>query len=393
MACDTALYAADISTIHSFLFRNLVRPYLHLLKDESGDDLVAHDLVTTHNEHYVRYDHLKEWLEEYGEGKLRNPFAADKLQYLKKRLREQTVSIGADGHACYVSLEKSDGRENSISHLLSPDRLLSYNRRRWPKGTIDHDDVLYFAHRLLREHSPLRGFLSARFPYLFIDEFQDTSPVQAELVRLLASEGTVVGVIGDPEQAIFGFLGAEPKHFEEFGLDGHRCYRIDDNRRSTAAIVSLVNHVRSDQLTQKAKRGEKGKTPVVYFGDLAESLAHVRATSKHADSMLVLARTHRHVRQARQSGKMPGKDPSSDIARDDPDRFRFIKTIAVATDLAQRGFPDLAIQHLLQQTSSRSGFYKPLIYSVSDTPIERRSLAVSLLEYMVTHNAKLNRTH
>ena len=113
---------------------------------------------------------------------------------------------------------------------------------------VDHEDVLYFAYRLLHEFPVLRRFLCARFPYLFVDEFQDTLPVQAALVRWLAEEGTIVGVIGDPEQAIYGFLDASATHFHEFRLTGHRTYEMQGNRRSTEAIVSFLNRVRTDGL-------------------------------------------------------------------------------------------------------------------------------------------------
>ena len=87
----------------------------------------------------------------------------------------------------------------------------------WKRGQIDHEDVLYFAYRLLREFPALRDS-SRGFPYLFIDGFQDTLPVQAAVVQWLAESGTVVGVIGDPEQAIYGFLDASPTHFNVFQL-------------------------------------------------------------------------------------------------------------------------------------------------------------------------------
>ncbi len=76
-------------------------------------------------------------------------------------------------------------------------------------GTIDHDDVLYFAYRIsfCEEHPFVQEFLSAKFRYLFaIDvNFRIPCPPQAKMVEWLSRHWTVVGVIGDPEQAIFGF--------------------------------------------------------------------------------------------------------------------------------------------------------------------------------------------
>lgn len=161
--------------------------------------------------------------------------------------------------------------------MLTPERLMQYKSEYWKRGQIDHEDVLYFAYRVLREFPALRDFLSARFPYLFVDEFQDTLPVQAAVVQWLAEAGTVVGVIGDPEQAIYGFLDASPTHFNGFQLDGFKSYTIAGNRRSTRSIVSFLNSVRTDGLRQHHIETDDGVSPTVYFGGLGESLSHARA--------------------------------------------------------------------------------------------------------------------
>ena len=96
--------------------------------------------------------------------------------------------------------------------------MIAYKSLYWKEGIIDHEDVLYFAHRILFENPAIRSFLASRFPYVFIDEFQDTLAIQAQFVKWLASEGTIVGVIGDAEQSIYGFVGATPEHFRQFAL-------------------------------------------------------------------------------------------------------------------------------------------------------------------------------
>ncbi|MEZ6054599.1 MAG: ATP-dependent helicase [Planctomycetaceae bacterium] len=218
---------AEVSTIHGFLFGNVVRPYLHLLKESDGSDVVAHHLVTTHSEHFIAYDVLDAWLDLYGRRQLHK--RPNELQRLKSHLRTIAVRIDDQG-APFHSPCKTEPRDKGILDLLTPERLLLYKSRYWIRGQIDHEDVLYFAYRLLREFPALRDFLSARFPFLFIDEFQDTLPVQAAVVQWLAESGTVVGVIGDPEQAIYGFRDASPTHFNGFQLDGFKSY--SDRRQS-----------------------------------------------------------------------------------------------------------------------------------------------------------------
>jgi DNA helicase-2/ATP-dependent DNA helicase PcrA len=380
--------AADISTIHSFLFRNLVRPYLHLLKMPDGSDLVSHHLIDTHTEHFVAHNHLDAWLGMYGRRQLLIPARKNSLELLKTRLRMLAVRIDNDGNAFFVPC-KAEPRDSSIKDLLSPDRLVAYKRQYWLQGSLDHEDVLYFAYRLLQEFPILKSFLSSRFPYLFIDEFQDTLPVQAALVRWLAQEGTIVGVIGDPEQAIYGFLDASASHFHEFKLSGHRSYQILGNQRSTPAIVAFLNQVRSDGLKQEPIRVEPGVPPTIYSGDLADSLKNVRSTSSHSPTMLVLARSHKGVLRARRPDAVLSGDPWDPIETADPNRVRFLQQIAVAVDLAQRQFFDIAIQRLIQGISSRARFREPLQFQGDVHVVSRRSLALSLLEYMLAHHDRM----
>ncbi len=267
---ETAADVAEVSTIHSFLYRHVVRPYLHLLKDEDGNDLVSHHLVDTHSEHFVARDVLDAWLGEYRRRQLL--MQPNNLELLKSRLRSIAIRIDEQEEPFLVPC-KTEARDKHILNMLTPERLLDYKIRYWQRGHIDHEDVLYFAYRLFGEMPSLREFLSARFPYLLIDEFQDTLPVQAAVVRWLADCGTIVGVIGDREQAIYGFLDASPTHFADFQLPGFKTYAIEGNRRSTGAIVTFLNGVRNDGLQQQPVETESGIPPTVYFGSLNECLA------------------------------------------------------------------------------------------------------------------------
>jgi DNA helicase-2/ATP-dependent DNA helicase PcrA len=388
---DTAADAVDASTIHSFLYRNLVRPYIHLLKDEAGNDLVAHHLIDTHGEHYPSRTYLDQWLTARNRRQLLATARLRQFERLTQQMRSLTVRIHDDQQAYYVP-RKTEARDRAIQDLLTPESLLDYKRRYWQAGTIDHEDVLYFAHRLLNENPMLRRFLSMRFPYLFIDEFQDTLPVQASVVGWLAEQETVVGVVGDPEQAIFGFLDASACHFRGFYLGGHRDYTIAGNRRSTGSIVQFLNGVRTDGLCQSAIRSDTGVSPVIYSGDLAGALAHARVTAD-ASQMLVLARTHKGVLSVRFAGGGAQADPWEKLEQADPDRCRLLKHVLAAVVLSQQRLFDTAIQRLVQGVSTRDHFRKPMNYKGTVTVEVRRSLALSLLEHVLSrHDALLGLT-
>jgi len=381
--------AADVTavtTIHSFLFGNVVRPYLHLLKDSGGKDIAAHRLVDTHSEHFVAHDLLDSWLESYGRRQLL--MQPNNLQRLKVQLRGISVRIDTEGlpfHATY----RTEPRDKHILDLLTPERLLEYKSQYWKRGQIDHEDVLYFAYRLLHEFPALRQFLSARFPYLFIDEFQDTLPVQAFVVRWLAEAGTIVGVIGDPEQAIYSFIDASPTHFKEFQLPGFKAYAIDGNRRSTRSIVTFLNAIRTDALKQEPIETNDGTPPTVYFGGLAESLLHARTNTQFASTMLVLARNHKNVLRVRRPYSGGDVATWENVEDADIDRHRFLFAVASATDLALRGLYDLAVQRIVQAVSSRRRFRAPIKYDAEVTIEKRRAFALSLLEFMVAQHAEM----
>ena len=78
----------------------------------------------------------------------------------------------------------------------------------------------------------------------FLDEFQDTNPIQTIIVKLLAESGSTVGVIGDPAQSIYSFQGAKREDFLNFHVPNITSYKIEDNRRSTSKIIKLLNHMR-----------------------------------------------------------------------------------------------------------------------------------------------------
>lgn len=106
--------------------------------------------------------------------------------------------------------------------------------------------MLFFSFKIIEKYPFALNVLRAKFPYFFIDEFQDSNPIQVEILRKIGLEETVVGVIGDKAQSIFGFQGAEPNQFEQFSLANIIDYRINNNRRSTTEIISFLNHIRPD---------------------------------------------------------------------------------------------------------------------------------------------------
>ena len=120
-----------------------------------------------------------------------------------------------------------------------------YARAKRSQGLLDYDDLLFELERLLMERPELRDQLRRRYPFVMVDEYQDTNLVQARLVRLLAGESGNVMAVGDDAQSIYAFRGANVANILEFPqhFPGASIIRLEQNYRSTQPILDLTNAV------------------------------------------------------------------------------------------------------------------------------------------------------
>lgn len=119
----------------------------------------------------------------------------------------------------------------------------AYNARLARFGAMDYDDILLRTLEVSQKGLPLNW--REHFRYLCVDEFQDLNKVQYELVRSWAGAGGGLFVIGDPDQAIYGFRGADHSFFSQLERDypGRKLFALTQNYRSTANIISAASEV------------------------------------------------------------------------------------------------------------------------------------------------------
>ncbi len=117
------------------------------------------------------------------------------------------------------------------------------------QGRHDFDDLIFKVVRRLEEDESLRKHYQQRFPYIFIDEYQDLNHGQYRLVRALAPEQAAICVIGDPDQSIYGFRGSEVAYFNRFVGDYPRAevIHLTKNYRSTETILEASHQLIRDQ--------------------------------------------------------------------------------------------------------------------------------------------------
>ena len=127
-------------------------------------------------------------------------------------------------------------------------------------NALDFDDLLLRAVAVL-ENPEVCAAWRARFPYLLVDEYQDTNRTQYELVRLLAGPGGNLTVVGDEDQSIYSWRGADISNILDFERDfpGARVFRLEQNYRSSQRILDAAGGARGPERApqgQDARRGE-----------------------------------------------------------------------------------------------------------------------------------------
>jgi DNA helicase II / ATP-dependent DNA helicase PcrA len=127
-----------------------------------------------------------------------------------------------------------------------------YALRKREMAFCDYDDLLIYLQQLLLHHEDLRRRLAARYAYVMVDEYQDTNPIQADIVSLLGSGHRNVMVVGDDSQSIYSFRGADFQNIMRFPetFKGTRIIKLEENYRSIQPILDLTNRM-IDQAAEK----------------------------------------------------------------------------------------------------------------------------------------------
>lgn len=120
-----------------------------------------------------------------------------------------------------------------------------YHRFKFEHGLMDYDDLLVKFRQVLSEFPEVRREVAGRFLHVLVDEYQDTNPIQADIVRLIGVERGNVMVVGDDSQSIYSFRGADFRNIMDFQtiFPGARLIRLEENYRSTQAILAVGNAI------------------------------------------------------------------------------------------------------------------------------------------------------
>ncbi|MBM3673022.1 MAG: ATP-dependent DNA helicase PcrA [Actinobacteria bacterium] len=130
-----------------------------------------------------------------------------------------------------------------------------YQRRLLDASAVDFDDLLTLVVKLFREHPDVLARWRSRFQHVLVDEFQDTNIAQWEIVRMLTEEQRNIMIVGDADQAVYGWRGADIRNlmrFEETFPEA-TILLLEQNYRSTKAILNAANAVIANNVDRKSK--------------------------------------------------------------------------------------------------------------------------------------------
>ena len=210
------------------------------------------------------------------------------------------------GPAHYEAEAGAAGRKPALTLSVMASLFERYEEEKRRRGVVDFDDLLLLCARALQTDDQFASGQRWRFRHLFVDEFQDVNPVQFRLLEGWLGDRRDLCVVGDPNQAIFGWNGADAGYLTGFAqrFPGAAVVRLDDNYRSSPQILAVADAVltatSSDRSRPLRANRPEGPTPSVrsWASDRDEARAVVRAMRRRQNSslpwsgMAALARTN-----------------------------------------------------------------------------------------------------
>lgn len=177
--------------------------------------------------------------------------ASDQMSIIKEVLSSCGIPPNASEAGKYLALisqakNKGMTADQTDSRMEGAARVWRrYDATLKSRNTLDFDDLLLKVLELLRDNEHVRATLRNKIRFILVDEYQDTNRLQFEIVRRLASDEQNVCVVGDDDQSIYSWRGAESSHILEFGdhFEGAKIVKLEQNYRCTPNILKAANAV------------------------------------------------------------------------------------------------------------------------------------------------------
>lgn len=275
---------------------------------EKFGDRIGYSTPTFSTIHSLAYRIVKEYCREYK----RKPFRiVDSISPVLRRLIcEQTgvkhvnenviqESIGRISKASNLMLDDEQIGEIKIKGVDFPRLYKDFEEYKRSRSIMDFDDILLYALKILRKYHKILSIFQDEYSYFNVDEAQDNSLVQNEIINLLASGSGNLFMVGDEDQCIYGFRGAYPESFFEFAekYGGENVIKLQMNYRSRHEILAHAgsfiaqNEHRYEKKLNGVKRG-KGNVVIKSFPTLTARNEYIAHDSELIDTAAVLSRNN-----------------------------------------------------------------------------------------------------
>ena len=242
-------------TIHGFIIEHIIKPFqnelINIMKQDFGISVSNKQQITSQIEGFnILHGINKEDIYDFIKNTNPEQFETYQFNYTKKIMSEVEVD-----NKIFLESIKEDGEPKYIlkaSNKIIQEHIIPIKEYIWSKvRKLTHDEILYFGYRILK-NNPLAVYsLRVKFPFIFVDEFQDTNPLQTLIVKLIGYKSTKIIIVGDIAQSIYSFQGANPNDLIDFSIEPEydKTYVITGNRRSTENIVNFCNFIRQEDKT------------------------------------------------------------------------------------------------------------------------------------------------
>jgi DNA helicase-2/ATP-dependent DNA helicase PcrA len=273
----------EVSTIHSFLYKHIVKPYVKFIAAEY--ELNA-SKIDGHDDVIISRGRIINWVTNHpNASSLSHPYTVNQLTKLEDNIAALTnwlsklsftfdttdnLVISCDRKYAYSNDPNRRYLNKKCLDILE-NELIILKKEYWKRGLLHHDDVLFFSYQLLARYPFILTILRAKFPYFYIDEFQDSNPIQVRILKMIGQIETRIGIIGDKAQSIYGFQGADASQFDTFRLDEMADYQMLDNRRSTNQIIDCLNLIRPGFIQNKVNNIDD-EIPHILVGNTKSAL-------------------------------------------------------------------------------------------------------------------------
>lgn len=368
----------EVSTIHSFLYKNVLRPYVYLLNQVDEEIEINIERLRGQENNIPSKSLVDGWRNE------------DKINYLSWSNETNSEMRKVLGGLKW-SFDDEEIKLTSSEYITGPTirqtDYLKFKQYCWRRGIIYHDDIIYLSFQLLHRFTYIAKAISSRYTYLLLDEFQDTNIIQSKIVKILSEAGSIVGVVGDPAQSIYKFQGATRQAFIDFHIDNQVDYIIQQNRRSGKNIVQFLNGLRMDNLNQTALSQETADYVFIHqYQENVDKIKHLferkRLELNLQDDFSILAYQHAHISVLKSLYNEEEKVWES-IHSLDGDRHVLLYKIFKAYRLFSEKMLDLAFNELLSalRLKGNSDLVAPFKSTIKEH--QRRSLALDIILFTV----------